>query len=58
MRRNIGGKEKNHHVSKKQFDRGTQGKATVMGAKQWDGKVYARSGRSRTKHLPDSYWKP
>ena len=38
----IGGKEKNKHASKKQFDRGTQGKATVMGAKQRDGKVYAR----------------
>ena len=38
----IGGKEKNKHASKKQFDRGTQGKATVMGAKQRDGKVFAR----------------
>ena len=38
----IGGKEKNKHTSKKQFDRGTQGKATVMGAKQRDGKVFAR----------------
>ena len=38
----VGGKEKNKHASKKQFDRGTQGKATVMGAKQRDGKVFAR----------------
>ena len=38
----IGGKEKNKHALKKQFDRGTQGKATVMGAKQRDGKVFAR----------------
>ena len=38
----IGGKEANKHASKKTFNRGTQGKATVMGAKQRDGKVYAR----------------
>ena len=38
----VGGKEKNKRASKKQFDRGTQGKATVMGAKQRDGKVFAR----------------
>ena len=38
----IGGKEANKHASKKTFNRGTQGKATVMGAKQRDGKVFAR----------------
>ena len=38
----IGGKEKNKHASKKTFDRGTQGKATVMGAKERSGKVVAR----------------
>ena len=38
----VGGKEKNKRASKKQFDRGTQGKATVMGAKQRDGNVFAR----------------
>ena len=55
----IGGKEKNKHASKKQFDRGTQGKATVMGAKQRDGKVFARPlARSRKKRLQTSYTKP
>ena len=39
----IGGKEKNKHASKKSHaGRGTAGKATVMGAKQRDGKVAAR----------------
>ena len=39
----IGGKEKNKHASKKlHAGRGTAGKATVMGAKQRDGKVAAR----------------
>jgi transposase-like protein len=39
----IGGKEKNKHWNKRHHGgRGTAGKATVMGAKQRDGKVYAR----------------
>ena len=39
----IGGKESNKHSRKKlHVGGGTQGKATVMGAKQRDGKVYAR----------------
>ena len=39
----IGGKEGNKHASKKlQVGGGTQGKATVMGAKTRDGKVVAR----------------
>ena len=39
----IGGKESNKHASKKlHAGRGTAGKATVMGAKQRDGKVAAR----------------
>ena len=39
----IGGKESNKHADKKlHAGRGTAGKATVMGAKQRDGKVYAR----------------
>ena len=39
----IGGKESNKHASKKlHVGGGTQGKATVMGAKQRDGKITAR----------------
>ena len=39
----IGGKEANKHASKKlHVGGGTQGKATVMGAKQRDGKITAR----------------
>ncbi len=36
----IGGKESNKHANKKSYPgRGTAGKATVMGARQRDGKV-------------------
>ena len=39
----IGGKESNKHANKKSHaGRGTAGKATVMGARQRDGKVVAR----------------
>ena len=38
----VGGKEKNKHANKKNHGRGTAGKATVMGAKQRNGKVAAR----------------
>ena len=38
----VGGKEKNKAKSKRTGNRGTQGKTTVMGAKQRDGKVVAR----------------
>ncbi len=38
----VGGKEKNKRKSKRTGNRGTQGKATVMGAKQRGGKVVAR----------------
>lgn len=39
----VGGKEANKHASKKlHIGSGTQGKATVMGAKQRDGKIVAR----------------
>ena len=39
----MGGKEANKHRNKKSFaGRGTAGKATVMGAKQRDGKIVAR----------------
>ena len=39
----IGGKEANKHANKKlHVGGGTQGKATVMGAKEWDGKIVAR----------------
>ena len=37
----IGGKEKNKKKSKRSGNRGTQGKVTVMGAKQRDGKIVA-----------------
>ena len=37
----IGGKEKNKHKSKRTGNRGTQGKTTVIGAKQRDGKIVA-----------------
>ena len=38
----VGGKEKNKHKSKRTGNRGTQGKTTVVGAKQRDGKIVAR----------------
>ena len=38
----VGGKERNKHFNKRTFARGTQGKVTVMGARERGGKVVAR----------------